>query len=260
MTAADAKQDVVVRVRDVTTRFGKKVVHENISLDIKRGEIFAIVGGSGSGKSTLLREMVMLQEPTSGAVDVLGIPLQDITRAEVLSLRRNIGVLFQYGALFGGLSVLENVGLPLHEHTRLSSQLIDELAVLKIALTGLSPETAMLYPSQLSGGMRKRAALARAIALDPRLLFLDEPTSGLDPVSADGFDELILQLRDSLGLTVVMVTHDIDSLWRVADRVVLLGDARILGQGSMQDLIQSRDESVQRFFQGPRGRAAQVQK
>lgn len=250
----------MVRVRDLSTRFGTKLVHENISLDILRGEIFAIVGGSGSGKSTLLREMVMLQKPTSGSVDVLGIPLQGITRGKVLSLRRNIGVLFQYGALFGGLTVLENVGLPLHEHTRLSAKLIDELAVLKIALTGLAPDTATLFPSQLSGGMRKRAALARAIALDPQLLFLDEPTSGLDPVSADGFDELILQLRESLGLTVVMVTHDIDSLWRVADRVLLLGNARVLGHGSMTDLIQSDDESVQRFFQGPRGRAAQVQK
>jgi phospholipid/cholesterol/gamma-HCH transport system ATP-binding protein len=182
-----------------------------------------------------------------------------LARAHALELRRNIGVLFQYGALFGGLTVLENVAMPLREHTGLSSQMINEIAAMKIALTGLSLESSALYPSQLSGGMRKRAALARAIALDPEILFLDEPTSGLDPLSADALDELVLQLRDSLGLTVVMVTHDIDSLWRIADRVVMLGDARVLAEGSVHDLVHSQDQLVQEFFQGPRGRAAQAQ-
>lgn len=258
MLASPEKREPVVRIRNLTMRFGPKLVHRDVDLDIFRGETLAIVGGSGSGKSTLLREMVMLQEPTSGTVELLGKKVSSISRTERLRLRRHIGVLFQNGALFGGMSVLENVGTPLREHTRLSSDLIDEIACVKLSLAGLDPEDGLLYPSQLSGGMRKRAALARAIALDPELLFLDEPTSGLDPLSADAFDELVMELKTALGPTIVIVTHDMDSLWRVADRVVLIGEARILATGSMPELARSGDPEVMRFFQGPRGRAAQA--
>jgi phospholipid/cholesterol/gamma-HCH transport system ATP-binding protein len=257
MPDADIAQPVVVEARGVSTRFGRKVVHDGISLDIRRGEIFAIVGGSGSGKSTLMREMVLLLRPSGGSIRVFGSDVAAVDLKQALALRRRIGVLFQNGALFSGQTVLENVAAPLHEHTRLTSRLVKEIAAMKIALAGLEPDAAALYPSQLSGGMRKRAALARALALDPELLFLDEPSSGLDPVSADAFDELILQLKRALGLTIVMVTHDMDSLWRVADRVVLLGQARILGYGTMEELAGSGDPLVRDFFQGPRGRAAQ---
>jgi phospholipid/cholesterol/gamma-HCH transport system ATP-binding protein len=253
-----AESTTVIRVQDLGMRFGSKLVHEHVDLEVRRGEILAIVGASGSGKSTLLREMLMLQRPSSGTVEVLG---QDITRADedqLLRLRRSTGVLFQNGALFGGMTVLANVGAPLREHTALHDRLIDEIACLKLLFTGLTPADGLLYPSQLSGGMRKRAALARAIALDPELLFLDEPTSGLDPLSAEGFDQLLLDLKAALRPTIVLVTHDMDSLWRVADRVILLGEARVLAEGSMRELAQSRDPAVMRFFQGPRGRAAQA--
>lgn len=250
-------KDTVVAVEHLSTRFGKRVVHDDISLEIKRGEIFAIVGGSGSGKSTLMREMAMLQEPSSGTVSVFGVDVTSFSHQDATSLRRRIGVLFQYGALFGGMNVMENIAMPLREHTRLSTAFIDEIAMMKLKLAGLDEDAALLYPSELSGGMRKRAALGRAIAMDPELLFLDEPTSGLDPVTADALDELILQLKESLGLTVVMVTHDLDSLWRVADHVLLLGDAHILGIGTMQELAESQDAYVQGFFAGRRGRAAQ---
>ena len=248
----------VVEVSDLTMRFGRKVVHEHLDLSVRQGEILAIVGGSGSGKTTLLREMALLQPPTSGRVSILGNEISGLKEQQTLRVRRRIGVLFQNGALFGGFNVLQNVGAPLREHTRLSDTLIDEIACVKLSLVGLTAADGLLYPNQLSGGMRKRAALARAIALDPELLFLDEPTSGLDPLSADAFDELILDLKASLDPTVVLVSHDIDTLWRVADRVVLLGEGRLLAEGSMQALARSTDPAVVRFFQGPRGRAAQA--
>jgi len=248
----------VVEVSDLTMRFGRKVVHEHLDLSVRQGEILAIVGGSGSGKTTLLREMALLQPPTSGRVRILGNEICGLGEQQTLRVRRRIGVLFQNGALFGGLNVLQNVGAPLREHTRLSDTLIDEIARVKLSLVGLTAADGLLYPNQLSGGMRKRAALARAIALDPELLFLDEPTSGLDPLSADAFDELVLDLKAALDPTVVLVSHDIDTLWRVADRVVLLGEGRLLAEGSMQALARSTDPAVVRFFQGPRGRAAQA--
>ncbi len=249
-------QEPIIQVRDVVTRFGPRLIHDRISLDIHRGDITAVVGGSGSGKSTLLREIVMLHQPTEGSIKVFGEEVSRLTDLQALPLRKRIGVMFQYGALFGDMSVLENVGVPLREHTELSDELIDEVSLMKIRLAGLDPAVAPLSPSQLSGGMRKRAAMARAIALDPELLFLDEPSSGLDPVSADALDDLILQLKQLLGLTVVFVTHDMDSLWRVADRVVLIGDQSILGIGPMAELAESDDPRVQTFFQGPRGRNA----
>jgi len=260
MSNMPSEQTIVtpmVELRGLTMRFGDRLIHEGLDLDVQRGEILAIVGGSGSGKTTLLREMVLLQQPTAGSVRVMGQEISGLSEAQTLRVRRQIGVLFQNGALFGGLNVLQNVGMPLREHTALSDRLIDEIACVKLALVGLSRDDGLLYPNQLSGGMRKRAALARAIALDPELLFLDEPTSGLDPLSADAFDELILDLKAALDPTIVLVTHDMDSLWRVADRVVLLGEGRLLAQGSMTELARSSDPAVVRFFQGPRGRAAQ---
>ncbi len=248
----------VVEVRGLTMRYGRRLIHEGLDIGVRRGEILAIVGGSGSGKTTLLREMALLQRPSAGTVCVFGANPAVMDEAQTLRARRHIGVLFQNGALFGGMNVLENVGAPLREHTRLGRALIDEIAAVKLALVGLSPADGLLYPSQLSGGMRKRAALARAIALDPELLFLDEPTSGLDPLSAEAFDGLVLDLKAALDPTVVLVTHDLDTLWRVADRVVLLGQGRLLADGSMAELARSQDPAVVRFFQGPRGRAAQA--
>jgi len=255
---AQALAPSVVTVRDLTMCYGRKVIHEHLDLELHQGEILAIVGGSGSGKTTLLREMALLQQPSSGTLQVLGQEVAGLDEAQILHLQRRIGVLFQNGALFGGLNVLENIGAPLGEHTAMSNTLIKEIACLKLALVGLKPLDGLLYPSQLSGGMRKRVALARAIALDPELLFLDEPTSGLDPLSADAFDELVLDLKATLDPTIVLVTHDMDTLWRVADRVVLLGDGRLIAEGSMRDLARSQDPAVVRFFHSPRGRAAQA--
>lgn len=246
----------IVKVRDVHTRFGEKVVHKGISFDVRKGEVFAIVGGSGSGKSTIMREIAILQPPTEGSVTLFGKEVSDMSDIEALPLRRRMGVMFQYGALFNNLNVLENVCVPLQEHTEMPTSLIEEIAAVKIELVGLELETCAMYPNQLSGGMRKRAAMARAIALDPEIIFLDEPSSGLDPVSADGLDELILKLKELMGLTIVMVTHDMDSLWRVADSVILLGDAQIKARGSMREVLETDDPLVTAFFKGNRGRAA----
>jgi len=250
------KTENVVEISHVSTRYGEHVVHVDVDLQVRRGEIFAIVGGSGSGKSTLLREMILLQSPDSGSIRVLGLDLPALDDAQALALRQRIGVMFQQGGMFGSLDVRENVGLPLREHTALDDTLIDEIAAMKIGLAGLAPETGRQYPSELSGGMLKRAALARALALDPELLFLDEPTAGLDPASAGGVDELVLSLRDLFGLTIVMITHDLDLLWQVADRVAVLGDGRVQGIGSMTELSQLTHPTIRQFFDGPRGRAA----
>jgi len=249
----------VIEINQVITRFGKQVVHNGIDLAVHRAEIFALIGGSGSGKSTLLREMILLQQPNAGTIQVLGVPLQNISDDAALALRQRWGVLFQHGGLFGSLTVLENVGLPLREHTQLSDKLIDEIAAWKLAMAGLEPKVGAQYPSELSGGMMKRASLARALALDPVLLFLDEPTAGLDPTSAAGVDELVLKLRDLFGLTIVMITHDLDLLWQVADRVAVLGEGRVQGVGSMAELSQMTPPAIRQFFDGPRGRAAHEQ-
>jgi phospholipid/cholesterol/gamma-HCH transport system ATP-binding protein len=252
--------DVIISVRGLHTVFDTHIVHNGIDLDIYRGEVLALVGGSGSGKSTLLHEMIMLQAPESGSVKLFGVESVGISAAGAQRLRRRFGVLFQQGALFSGLTVLENVGLPLREHTRLDHAMIDALAQVKILQAGLEPEAAQLYPSELSGGMVKRAALARAMALDPEVLFLDEPTSGLDPGSAGSFDELVLKLKDMLGLTVIMVTHDLDSLWKVADRVAVLGGAKLRGVDSMEALSVSTEPHIVEYFTGPRARNAQERK
>lgn len=248
--------DPVIEISQVSTRFGEQIVHDGLDLEIQRGEIFALIGGSGSGKSTLLREMILLHRPDSGSIRVLGVDLQNISDEAALELRRRWGVLFQHGGLFGSLTVTENVGLPLREHTQLDDALIDELAGWKIAMTGLKPEAAGQFPSELSGGMMKRASLARALALDPEVLFLDEPTAGLDPDSAAGVDELVRKLRDLFGLTIVMITHDLDLLWQVADRVAVLAAGKVQGVGSMAELARMDHPAIRPFFEGPRSRAA----
>ena len=260
MPDAAPTDEVVIEMRKVSTRFGDHVVHTDVNLDVRRAEIFALIGGSGSGKSTLLREMILLQRPNAGSVRVLGVDLDPLDADGALALRRRWGVMFQHGGLFCALTVQENVGLPLREHTELEDGLIDDIAASKLVLAGLKPEVGAQYPSQLSGGMLKRASLARAMALDPELLFLDEPTAGLDPVSAGGVDELVRKLRDLFGLTIVMITHDLDLLWQVADRVAVLADGKVQGVGSMAELSRSDNPAIRQFFEGPRGRAAQQQK
>lgn len=247
----------IIEISKLSTRFGTHVVHEALDLEIHRAEIFAIIGGSGSGKSTLLREMILLQRPNSGSIRVLGTDLDNLTEADALALRQRWGVMFQHGGLFGALTVKENIGLPLREHMALSGALIDEIADWKLAMTGLAPEVGALYPTELSGGMLKRASLARALSLDPELLFLDEPTAGLDPESAGEVDVLVRKLRDQFGLTIVMITHDMDLLWQVADRVAVLAEGKVQGLGSMLKLSAIDNPAIQKFFAGPRGRAAQ---
>lgn len=258
-TAITSEQtpDVVIEMRNVSTRFGEHIVHSDINLEVHRHEIFAIIGGSGSGKSTLLREMILLQQPNSGSIKMLGIDLKNLAEDAANALRQRWGVMFQQGGLFGALTVQENVALPLQEHTALSSETIHEIAASKLAMTGLEPEVAAQYPTELSGGMMKRASLARAIALDPELLFLDEPTAGLDPVSAAGVDELVRKLRDTFNLTIVMITHDLDLLWQVTDRVAVLANGKVQAVGSMLALSKSDNPAVKPFFEGARGRAAQ---
>ncbi len=248
--------DLVVEVRDVHTRFGAAVVHDGVSLAVRRGEIFALAGASGCGKSTLLREMILLHRPQSGSIRIFGRELAGLSDEKALPLRRDWGVMFERGALFGSLTVAGNVGLPLREHAHLSDRLVEEIAAVKIGLTGLPASAGRKFPAELSGGMRKRAALARAIALDPKLLFLDEPTAGLDPLSAAGFDELVRHLKELLGLTILVVTHDLDLLWRVADRVAFMVEGRVAGVGTMQELSGSEHPLVREYFYGPRGRGA----
>ncbi len=251
--------DNVIELNQVATRFGDHVVHAGLDLVVNRGEIFALVGGSGSGKSTLLREMILLQQPDSGSIRILGVDLRDIAAADAMALRRRWGVMFQQGGLFGSLTVLENVGMPLREHTGLDDRSIDEIAAWKLALAGLKPEVGAQYPAQLSGGMMKRASLARALALDPELLFLDEPTAGLDPDSAGEVDQLVRDLRDKFGLTIVMITHDLDLLWQVTDRVAVLAVGKVQGIGAMAELAVMSHPAIRKFFDGPRGRAAEAQ-
>jgi len=260
VSATAPAPETIIEINKLSTRFGDHVVHADLDLEVRRKEIFAVVGGSGSGKSTLLREMILLQLPSSGTIRVLGVDLQGISDADALALRQRWGVMFQHGGLFGSLTVLENVGLPLREHTELGDALIDEMAHWKLALAGLKPEVGDQYPAELSGGMMKRASLARALALDPELLFLDEPTAGLDPDSAAGVDELVLQLRDLFGLSIVMITHDLDLLWQVTDRVAVLADGRVQGVGSMTELARMDHPAIRPFFEGPRARSAQPHK
>ncbi len=247
----------LVQVRSLSNRFGANVVHEGLDLDLFRGEILGVVGGSGTGKSVLLRSIVGLQRPAAGEVRFLGEDLYGLSEQRGAQLRRRSGVLFQQGALFSSLTTLENIALPLIEHAGLPRADAESLARVKLALAGLSLEAGMLYPAELSGGMVKRAALARALALDPELLFLDEPTGGLDPIGASAFDRLLLTLRDAFGFTVFMVTHDLDTLYTTCDRIAVLSRKRVLVTGSLEEVAAVEDPWVQDYFHGPRGRAAQ---
>jgi phospholipid/cholesterol/gamma-HCH transport system ATP-binding protein len=245
-----------VELRGIRTCFGRTCIHDGLDLSVKRGEILALVGASGSGKSVLLREMLLLQRPAAGIVRLFGTEAGGLDEERANRLRRRIGILFQQGALFSSLTVTENIAVPLREQTDLPADLIREIARLKLILSGLEPEAGAKYPDQLSGGMLKRAALARALAMDPDLLVLDEPGTGLDPVGANALDDLIRELHENLGLTVVMTTHDLDTLWRVSHRVAFLGEKRILATGTVAELSESDHPSLREFFQGPRGRRA----
>lgn len=253
-------QEVIIEVSGLCNRFGSNVVHEGLDLNVYRGEILGVVGGSGTGKSVLLRSIVGLLRPREGAVRLLGQDLLRLPAGERQSLERRIGVLFQGGALFSSLTVLENVALPLVEHAKLPRGQAEELARSKIALTGLPPHAAALYPADLSGGMVKRAALARALALDPDVLFLDEPTAGLDPISAAAFDQLLLTLRDAFNLSVFLVTHDLDTLYTICDRVAVLSQKKVLVADTLETVAATDDEWIQSYFHGPRGRAAAFSK
>jgi phospholipid/cholesterol/gamma-HCH transport system ATP-binding protein len=246
-------EENIIEISGLCNFLGGNWVHKNLDLSIKRGEIYAIVGGSGSGKTTLLRSILMLQKPTSGTIKVFDIDITQATLRQSLHIRRRWGVLFQHGALFSSLTVLENVLFPLKEFTQLSPNLMTEIAMMKISLTGLPEDAAYKLPGELSGGMLKRAALSRALALDPELLFLDEPTSGLDPQGAGDFDELIVGLKEALNLTIVMVSHDLDSLWDVANRVAFLGEGRVLAEQPMQELVNNPAPLIKNYFKGARG-------
>jgi len=238
----------LIKVRDVRTVFGNKVVHDGLNLTINQGEIYGLLGPSGCGKTTLLREMVLLQEFSGGSIKILGEELSSIKEKNAQKLRHQWGVLFQFGALFSSLTIKENIALPLIEYTKLSRQMIDEIVKFKIHLVGLKSEDANLYPSEISGGMRKKAGLARALAMDPKLLFLDEPTSGLDPISAREFDSLILKLREMLGLTIVMVSHDLQSIYDTLDKVAIIDNKKIAYEGTLQAVKSVKSDFIESFF------------
>ena len=238
----------VIKVEGVVTTFGERTIHDGINLHIDENEIYGILGESGSGKSVLMKEMIMLLEPTDGNIIVLGKSLNQIGFKEAQALRSDWGVLFQFGALYSSLTIAENIEVQLKEYTNISKEMRDKLVQSKLALVGLEPHVGSLYPSELSGGMVKRAALARALAMEPKLLFLDEPTSGLDPIGARNFDSLIVELRDLLGITVVMITHDLDSIFSIVDRMAVLADKHVVAEGTLENVLQSQHPFVEEFF------------
>jgi phospholipid/cholesterol/gamma-HCH transport system ATP-binding protein len=262
LAAADAvrpeKFEQAICIRGLKNQFGDAVVHEDLNLDVRSGEILGVVGGSGTGKSVLMRSIIGLQTPTAGEIEVYGKTLDTIANEEESrDLRRRWGVMFQGGALFSTLSVAENIQVPLREYyPRLDQRLLDEIAAYKVAMVGLPPDAGPKYPAELSGGMVKRAGLARALALDPALLFLDEPTAGLDPIGAAKFDELIRELADTMGLTVFLITHDLDSLYATCDRVAVLAEKKVIAVGTIPELLATEHPWIQDYFNGPRGRAA----
>jgi len=250
---------IAISVRGLVNAFGPQVVHDGIDLDVREGEILGVVGGSGTGKSVLMRSIIGLQTPVAGDVTIFGHAVMGREDAEMIDIRRRWGVLFQGGALFSTLTVAENVQVPIREYyPRLDAELLDQIASYKVLMTGLPPEAGAKYPAELSGGMRKRAGLARALALDPALLFLDEPTAGLDPIGAAAFDQLTLSLKRTLGLTVFLITHDLDSLYAICDRVAVLADKRVIAVGTIPELLATKHPWIQSYFNGPRGRAAQA--
>jgi phospholipid/cholesterol/gamma-HCH transport system ATP-binding protein len=253
---AESPDNPVVRVRGLVNRFGSQVVHDGLDLEIRENEIFGIVGGSGAGKSVLLRTLLGLRQPDAGSVEVYGRDVRHMSQAERISLVRSYGVTFQNGALISSLTVAQNIQLPLREYFSLTEQSLTALSELGLSMVGLPADTAGKYPAQLSGGMVKRAALARALALEPKLLFLDEPTSGLDPISASAFDELMLYLHSQLRLTVVMITHDLDTLFRTCSRVGVIVDGRMITD-SLEGMLKNQQPWIHEYFHGPRSRAAQ---
>jgi len=246
----------IIRVRDVSVQFGSTRVLDGLDLDVKQGEILGFVGPSGAGKSVLTRTIIGLVPKVSGRIEVFGIDLDASDAALRRSVERRWGVLFQQGALFSSLTVRQNIQFPVREYLNVSQRLMDEITIAKLAMVGLKPEVAERFPSELSGGMIKRVALARALALDPELVFLDEPTSGLDPIGAGDFDELVRTLQRTLGLTVFMVTHDLDSLYTACDRIAVLGGGKVIAAGSMADMQASQHPWLRQYFHGKRARAA----
>lgn len=249
------KSEPIIEITGLGNYLGHRWVHKDLDLSVQKGEIIAIIGASGCGKTTLLRAILMLRKQSAGSIKVFGKDLAKCNRDEIEDIRSRWGVMFQSGALFSSLTVLENVMLPMVLKTKLSAEAREKIARLKIAISGLDSVVAGQYPSELSGGMKKRAALARAIALDPELVFLDEPTSGLDPESAGALDELVLHMRDNLGLTFVMVTHDLDTLWHVPDRVVFLGEGKVLAAEPMPEIIKNQHPLIKEYFSGARAKA-----
>ena len=249
--------ETIIAIRGLRNSFGDQVVHEGLDLEVKRGEILGVVGGSGTGKSVLMRSIIGLQTPDAGEIEVLGENMIARDEDEAKNIRRRWGILFQNGALFSTLTVAENVQVPIREYfPHIKPPLLDEIAGYKIAMSGLPADAGPKYPSELSGGMRKRAGLARALALDPELLFLDEPTAGLDPIGAAGFDELIKNLKQRLELTVFLITHDLDTLYAICDRVAVLSDKKVVAVGTIDELLALDHPWIQEYFNGPRGRAA----
>jgi phospholipid/cholesterol/gamma-HCH transport system ATP-binding protein len=254
-TVAGAAAPPIMRLRGLTKRFGKQLIFDNLDLDVRRAEVLAIAGGSGTGKSVLLRTVLGLLPYDAGSIEVFGQDVKTLSSRNRIAMERRWGVLFQDGALFSSLTVLQNVQVPMREHLKLSKPIMDELALLKITMAGLPPDAAFKYPSELSGGMRKRAGLARALALDPDILFLDEPTSGLDPIGAAAFDRLVRNLQQTLGLTVYMITHDLDSIFTVCDRVAVLADKHVVREGPPADLVRNPGHPwVKEYFCGERAR------
>lgn len=249
------EDDIVIRVRGLRTQFGTQVVHDGLDLDVYRGEVLGVVGGSGTGKSVLLRAIVGLVRPAAGRIELFGVDPASLSPSELPALRVRYGVLFQDGALFSSLTVVENIQVAMREYLDLPQQLMNQLAALKVAMVGLPADAGAKFPAELSGGMRKRAGLARALALDPEILFLDEPTAGLDPIGAAAFDQLIRDLQQSLGLTVFMVTHDLDSLAAICDRIAVLVDKRVK-TGTMADHLRDDHPWIRAYFHGPRARVA----
>jgi phospholipid/cholesterol/gamma-HCH transport system ATP-binding protein len=259
LNVADQAGEAIIRVRGLINRFGAETVHDGLDLDVRRGEVLGVVGGSGSGKSVLLRTIVGLNRPVAGEVEVFEHDILEMSERQRRELENRWGVLFQDGALFSSLTVAQNIEVPIKEYYNIPLPLMDEIAAVKVGMVGLPADAGEKYPSQLSGGMRKRAGLARALALDPEIVFLDEPTAGLDPIAAGAFDELIRDLKASLGLTVFMVTHDLDSLFAICDRVAVLVDKKVR-IGTLEQLLKDNHPWIHAYFHGPRGRAAQPSK
>jgi phospholipid/cholesterol/gamma-HCH transport system ATP-binding protein len=252
-----ASDEIVIEVKGLKNAFGEQIVHENLDLEVRRGEILGVVGGSGTGKSVLMRSIIGLQVPEEGEITVFGEPTIGREETEAMDIRKRWGVLFQGGALFSTLTVAENVQVPLREfYPSLDLALLDEIAAYKVVMAGLNADAGPKYPAELSGGMRKRAGLARALALDPELLFLDEPTAGLDPIGAAAFDELIASLQKTLDLTVFLITHDLDTLYAICDRVAVIADKHVIAVGTIDELLALDHPWIQEYFNGPRGRAA----